>query len=455
MVLAVLGACGFAAMVVVASKTLEADPTNKAAAPAPLNVLIFITDDQRNNIQVMSTVKSQLRDRGRDYPNAYVTTPACCPSRASLMTGRYSHNHGVYTNNLTEHLDHTTTLQFYLRRNGYRTGYIGKFLNQWPLHASPPFFSDWAIDSPEDSNGQLYNGIKVNVNGDVRKVGMYSTTFFQNQAIRFLHRTERANDKRGWLLYVAPNAPHAPFQPAPEYAEAEVPRWHLPPSVLEADRGDKPPWVAGEAVSVKRGRWIRKQQLRLLMSVDDLVQQVLATVEELGERNTLIVFVSDNGYSWGDHGIELKSSPYRASVSVPLILRWPGHLDGGSTDSRLVANIDVAPTIIDATGASTSGGPPMDGRSLLDPTWIRERLVLEYLRAHRRHGIPGWVSLLTPEWQYTEHYYAGGRFYEFYDLTKDPLQMENLWNSTPNNELVDPAIEYLEQDRWCEGVECP
>ena len=445
-----------AALVVVASERVTHRRDTELAPPPPPNVLIFITDDQRKNLQVMSAVKHRLRDLGREYSNAYVTTPACCPSRASLMTGQYAHNHGVLTNQMVERLDHQTTLQFYLQRAGYRTGYVGKFLNLWPLGTPPPYFNEWVINSPADTNGQLYYGIRANVNGDVQTINRYSTTFFENQARRFLHRTERAGDERPWFLYVAPNAPHASFQPAPRYAHAQVPPGQLSPSVFEADLSDKPPWIAEQSVSVRRGRWIRRQQLRMLMSVDDLVQQVLTTVRELEEQNTLIVFVSDNGYLWGDHGIATKSSPYRGSVKVPLILRWPGHLAGGSIDERLVANIDLAPTIVDATGVSTAGGPPMDGRSLLDPTWIRERLVLEYLGGHRRHGIPGWLSLVTPDWQYTRHYYAEGkRFHEFYDLVNDPDQLQNLWGNDPNNELVDPGIAYLEQDRGCVGATCP
>ena len=455
-ILAVLGALGFAALVVIASERLTYKRSTASAGPPPPNVLIFITDDHRKNLQVMSAVRHRLKDLGRDYPNAYVTTPACCPSRASIMTGQYAHNHGVFTNKLAERLDHQTTLQFYLQRAGYRTGYVGKFLNGWQLGKRPPFFNEWAINSPADTNGQLYYGIKANVNGDVRRIGTYSTTFFENQATRFLNRAEGADDERPWFLYVAPNAPHALFQPERRYADAEVPRWHPTPAVWEADRSDKPPWVTDQSVTVRRGRWVRRQQLRMLMSVDDLVQRVLSTLEELEEQNTLIIFLSDNGYPWGDHGLDTKSSPYRASVNVPLILRWPGYLDGGTIDQRMVANIDLAPTIIDATGVSTAGGPPMDGRSLLDPTWIRERLVLEYLADHRRHGIPGWVSLLTPEWQYTEHYYAGGeRFYEYYDLVKDPFQLKNLWGVDRENDLVNPAIAYLEKDRSCVGAACP
>lgn len=426
----------------------------------PPNVLIFITDDQRDDLQVMNSVRRHFHRQGRDFPFAFATTPSCCPSRASIMTGRYAHNHNVLTNRQAGRLQHRTTIQFYLKRAGYRTGYMGKFLNNWRLGQGPPFFDDWAVNSPNNTNQEFYYGTKVNVNGAVRTVRKYSTNYFGDQAVRFLQRTERQQDGRPWLLYVSPNAPHAPFQPAREYENASVPRWNPPPSVTESDRSDKPRWVERMNVGKRRGRWVRRQQFRMLMSVDDMVRQVMSRLKKLDERNTLVVFVSDNGYAWGDHGLETKSSPYMESVEIPLMLKWPGHVERGTNDPRLAANIDIAPTIVEATGVSTEGGPAMDGRSLLDPTWARDRLLLEYTR-HHSFPAPTWASTVTRDYEYTELYQRDGSGLierEYYNLIADPWQLDNLLgdSNSSNDPLTLPAMSLvLEQDRQCEGATCP
>ena len=407
----------------------------------------------------MDAVRRNFQRRGRNFPNAYVTTPSCCPSRASLMSGRYAHNHGVLNNKQGTNLDHRTTIQFYLQRAGYRTGYIGKFLNDWPLRQGPPFFNQWVINSPNITNGKFYYGMKVNYNSDLRKIPQYSTNYFGDEAIKFLQENEKRDDGRPWLLYVAPNAPHAPFEAAREYEDARVPRWKVPPSVREKNRSDKPLWVRHLSVNPRRGRWVRREQLEMLMSVDDMVRKVMSRVKKLGERNTLVFFISDNGYAWGDHGLETKSSPYRESVEVPLMMRWDGRVEAGSTDDRMAANIDIAPTVVEATGVSTEGGPVMDGKSLLDPTWNRDRLLLEYVR-HRTFPAPTWASTITKEWQYTELYSDDGSLNdrEYYDLVNDPYQLLNLLKDKDqlNDPPTAPAMSVLlNQDRTCEGLTCP
>ncbi|MDQ4094620.1 MAG: sulfatase [Actinomycetota bacterium] len=427
----------------------------------PPNVLIIFTDDQRDTLAKMGSVRRHFVAHGRNFPRAYATTPACCPSRASIMTGRFAHNHRVTTNKRPRKLNHRTTLQFYLQRAGYRTGYMGKFLNGWPLSQGPPFFHDWAINAPNTTGwrSRYFDG-KFNINGAIRRVAQYSTNFIGDQAESFLRRTDRRNDRRPWLLYIAPNAPHPPYQPAREYEDARVPKWNPPASVGESNLRDKPKWVRKSQIGRSRAALIRRQQLRMLMSVDDMTRQVMSTLNDLRERNTLVVYTSDNGYAWGEHGLERKFSPYRESVEIPLMIKWPGQVGNGTVDPRLAANIDIAPTVIDATGASTGNGPPMDGRSLLDPTWQRARLLLEYWKhSVRISRAPTWASMITRSSQYTK-YYVNRKvvFREYYDLANDPYQLRNLLGDRRRSNdpaTIRPMNLLLEQDRRCEGATCP
>jgi arylsulfatase A-like enzyme len=427
------------------------------------NVLIIMTDDQRQGLEVMNSVRKQLVERGRYYPNAFVSTPACCPSRASIMSGRYAHNHDVATNLDAGKFIHNTSIQFYLQRAGYRTGYIGKFLNGWRLNQGPPFFNEWAINAPDRMKRKLryYEG-PVNVNGAVKPLGRdYSTTFFGKKASDFIRRWNRTKDRKPWLLYIAPNAPHPPFIPEKRYENARVGGWGGNAATSEEDRSDKPQWVRDIDYSFNKGRKIRREQYRMLKSVDDMTQRVMRVLRKTDEnKDTLIVFVSDNGYSWSEHGLLGKFIPYTEAVQVPMIIHWPGHIEAGTNDNRLVANIDIAPTILDAVGI-TPDGPPMDGRSLLDESWTRNRLLLEY-KEHSYAEAPDWASTRTQNYQYIEYYNGDDIvFREYYDLTADPSQLQNLLgdDNMLNDPLLAPLELQLDEDRTCEGTEplsgCP
>jgi arylsulfatase A-like enzyme len=182
-----------------------------------------------------------------------------------------------------------------------------------------------------------------------------------------------------WFLYVAPHAPHLSIEPdavEDKYQDAPVGTWDGNPAVFEKDRRDKPPYVQDANVSPKGGRSRRAEQLRLLMSVDDLVRDVLAALGRNDERrNTLAFFMSDNGYMWAEHRLGGKGVPYTQSIRIPLFMRWPaGDVAAGAKDGRVASNVDVAPTIFHAVGVDP--GYEVDGRSLLDP-WVRDRMFFE------------------------------------------------------------------------------
>jgi arylsulfatase A-like enzyme len=427
--------------------------TPSAEAPArPPNVLIFLTDDQRTGLAAMTSTRTRFKREGTSFPNGFATTPQCCPSRASIMSGRYAHNHGVQDNPGVANLDQERTLQAVLQSAGYRTGFVGKFLNNWDPSVPPPHFDDWAMHG----RGNYYFGGTWNINDAVRVVDEYSTTFIRRRALRFL-RAGESNDARPWLLFVATPAPHGSFRPESKYKSARVGRWHGNPAVFESDRSDKPGWVVEKGnCHLVCGRSKRVGQLRTLMSVDDLVARVFRLLGRSGERNTMAIFLSDNGLGWGEHGLGGKNVAYDHSARVPMYLRWPRRLAAGSVDRRIAANIDVAPTILDAARIPASEMPPMDGRSLLDEAWSRDRVLLEHW-AHRT-----WASLRATDYQYIESYDEAGAitFREYYNLVSDPWQLENLLgDGDPANDpspstIADLSLD-LQRARSCTEQDCP
>jgi arylsulfatase A-like enzyme len=438
-----------------------APPTASAAQPSRPNILLIVTDDQpRPSLGPMDDTRHWFFERGVRFTRAFATTPLCCPARASIFTGRYAHNHGVQGNAWPagENMEQESTIQHYLREAGYRTGIAGKYLNQWPLSQDPPHFDKWWIFNP---TGDGYYDNKWNLNGNVRLVHKYSTTFIKNRGKKFLNQGEE-HDAKPWFLQLSPWAPHGPAVPEPKYAQSNVSKWHLNPSVLEEDRTDKPAFTHDPSVSLNTTRKFRRNQLRTLRSVDDLVEAIFKKLGELNERaNTLAFFVSDNGFLWRDHGWFGKTVPYTRSIGIPMMARWPGVLPFGAVDDRLVTNVDIAPTIVDATGVPTNPAYPMDGRSLLED-WSRDRLLTEYWSIGAWHPVPTWASLRTLTSQYTEYYDDGGAvtFREYYDLVADPWQLDNyLADQDPSN---DPGPEeqallsaQLAQDRACFGTTGP
>jgi arylsulfatase A-like enzyme len=437
-------------------------PAEAHGAPRQPNILVIVTDDQPlGTLETMPSTRRLFVRGGRTYPNAFVTTPLCCPSRASILTGRYAHNHGILTQE-PQSFDVRTTIPRYLRRARYLNALAGKYLNRWSappryVPMAPPYFDRWASTGPH-SNG--YYRTLFNVDGRLKTVAGYSTDFIRRQTIRFLRSFER-RDGRPWFMYTAVMAPHAPFIAKPAHRHAPISPWLGDPSVFEADRSDKPSFVQESSKTFARGEAVRAAQLRTLMSVDDMVAAIFSELSRLGEnRDTLAFFVSDNGYLWGHHGLINKTVPYLPSVKVPLMVRWPGRVRGGSVDRRIVANVDIAPTIAQAAGV-TVDGPPMDGRSLLDRGWRRDHLLVEYFAGDTARA-PTWASLTALTHQFVEYYDEDGdeTFREYYDLVQDPWQLTNtLADGDPGND-PDPArvaalARQLAQERRCVGAACP
>jgi arylsulfatase A-like enzyme len=211
--------------------------------------------------------------------------------------------------------------------------------------------------------------------------------------------------------------------------------------MLEEDLSDKPPQYLDYETAFDRSEQAarRRRELRSLMSVDDMVHKLIKSLHLNNETNTLVFFMSDNGYMWGEHGLSAKATPYDQSIGIPLMMRWEGNLLP-ARDERLAANIDIAPTIMEATGVTPDTA--MDGRSLLQP-WERSSILTEVYGAISRPELR-WASILAPDYQYVE-YYGGDetvtRFREYYDLTTDPWQLENLLGDDDSSN--DPDIATL------------
>ncbi|MFD7557190.1 MULTISPECIES: sulfatase [unclassified Streptomyces] len=431
-----------------ATPALAGSASASTASAARPNILLIVTDDQPKHTDwALQKTIGWIADQGVKFTNGHVATPLCAPSRSSVFSGRYAHNHGVRNNAASHSLDQHTTVQRYLKQAGYRTGLFGKYLNSWTLADNPPHFEEFALLQP------AYTNADWNVNGTVQTINGYTTNIIKNKTLSFLDKA--ATDSRPWFAYVTPYASHGPRTPEAKYANVAVPAWNGRPSVPEADRSDKPAYIQNATGTLADGQQIRAEQLRTLLTVDDAVQAFRDKLAALGQLdNTLVIYIGDNGFGWGDHGWTKKGVPYSPAHEVPFYLSWPaGGLGSGTVDDRVVANIDIAPTILDAAGITPN--TPQDGRSLLSGQ-SRDHLLVEWWKQGTAGAGPKtWASYVAKDKQYVEYYDlhtdATGAvsgtgqvtFREYYDLVSDPYQLRNLLHqATPAQEqaLGIPAL---------------
>jgi hypothetical protein len=409
------------------------------------NILVIMTDDQQANTDtysVMPETMRRVRDNGVWFKNAVATTPLCCPSRVSIYTGQYVHNHGVKSNNPTNFSKVTDrTLQHELKARGYLTAVSGKLLNGYT--ENPPDFDLWAVTGTLDYRQATYN-----VNGTLQEVTTYSTSFIKDRAIEFLTRFEQ-EDERPWLMFVNPIAPHAPATPEDAFASAPVPPWTDNPARTESDISDKPDYIELNQRDKEGVQQLRERQLRSLMSVDAMAAELFNYLKSHDETNTMVWFMSDNGFMWHEHGLWDKRFPYNESVRIPMFLWWPGHVPAGDVRTNLVANIDVAPTIYGLTEIAPSH--QLDGRSMLSSE--RKRILIEYWTGPQT-TVPSWRSLWTPSSTYVE--YTDSQDREYYG-PDDPYQLENSLapgSSNPPGDVGALSAD-LSAASTCAGTACP
>lgn len=441
LVLGLLGACE------TAEPRVEQGPR-----PSRPNILVIVTDDQRagGTMEVMPKTLKWFEEGGTRFARGYVTTPVCCPSRASILSGRYAHNHGVRRNEDAEELGDDRLLQTYLQQAGYRTAITGKYLvrpgsyeDPEAVGIDPPGFDRWATFLGG------YDDALFNVDGNVQVAPGYATDYISDTASSMLEGFEES-DGDPWLLYVAPFAPHRPSTPAGRHKRAPLPPW--PPQGSPSTAG-KPPWLRDAQVPATKAATERRRQLRTLLAVDELVDRLMRELESLGEaEDTIAFYLSDNGYHWGEHGLSEKRSPYTESVTVPFYMRWPGHMEPGSVDERLVANIDILPTVLQATDVEPTA--PLDGRSLLR-RGERRALLLEHWKEDLNLLVPRWVSIVTRRYQYIKTLDGGAPFEELYDLRADSRQEKNLLaGASPGSRRLPFLRRMLRRAVRCSGRAC-
>jgi len=447
------------AVALAAGSCRSAGPVVPAAtAPAALpkgqpNIILLLTDDlDLAGIEHMPALKSLFTQQGTTFTNAFVTTSVCCPSRATFLTGQYVHNHGVLDNRyplggfrkFLESGKEQSTIATWMQSAGYRTGLIGKYMNQYPQKVKnpthvPPGWNEWqGVFFPEN-----YYEYQVNENGKVVYYGAeeadYLTDVLRQKTATFIG--QKASDPRPFFLYLAPFSPHAPARPAPRHDE-ELPgvRAPRPPSFNEEDVSDKPAWVKNlppmtDDKIAETDNWHRKR-VQNMLAVDEMLADIVARLKAAGELdNTYIVFTSDNGFQLGAHRMDHgKGDAYEESIRVPLLVRGPGVPAGAKVDA-IVLNIDVAPTIADLAGARAADF--VDGRSFVPflrgarpKAWRKDFLVEHWVdETDDGIGIPGYVALRTTDHLYVEYPTSNER--ELYDLKKDPYELQSLHQSAP------------------------
>jgi arylsulfatase A-like enzyme len=420
------------------------------AATRP-NVVVIMSDDQTvSDMRVMTRTLDLIGTPGVTFRNSMVTYALCCPSRSTFLTGQYPHNHGVRSNGSPDGgftaLDHGNTLALWLQEAGYVTGHIGKYLNGYgavdPLEV-PPGYTEWYASIHHSAYD--YFGYLLNENGTVVAYGdtpdQYQADVYTAKAVDFIRRRgPAAAAGQPFFLFVTYLAPHwaglvqpgdlTPLSPVP--APRHLGRFSgegLPksPSFNEADVSDKPTSMRRlpRLTAAEVGRIGQSYQRRLesLLAVDEGVAAIVNALQSAGVlQNTLLIYTSDNGWFQGEHRIQSgKVLPYEPAVKVPLLIRGPG-VAPGRTVSAPVANVDLAPTIVAATGITPRR--TMDGRSLVpllqgQTAWATPRHVMVEDSPRGGAATVFW-SIRKGKYVYTE--YANGDR-EFYDLGKDSAQV--------------------------------
>jgi len=402
------------------------------------NILLLVSDDQAWSTfsrDLMPSTFRDLVDQGILFKRAYVNTSLCCPSRAQILTGLFEHHTGVDANAVP--LDRPTIAQA-LHDTGYRTMLAGKYLNSWETCGPRPEFDRWdCVGAPLPSSYSLLNPW-INEDGTWVQRSGYQTDILADDVVHFIQSTP---DDQPFFAMYTPTSPHLPADDF-RYADMSVSPPHGPAfdqntltakSPLYARRG---PLTTNE-IHDADGRYAKMSHA--VRSLDDGIGHIL---DNLGDRtrDTIVIYLSDNGFLFGEHRRFGKTDAYEESVRVPMIVRYPAVLDPSeaSTSRALVSNIDIAPSIAQLAGFPWNA----DGRSfvpLLDGSApsTRSALLIEHCQGVSKGTPPcsglsffahqtragGFRGVVTSQYKYVQ-YDDGSR--ELFDLRQDPDELENL-----------------------------
>ena len=430
-------------------------PSAPAAAVLPParrpNIVFILADDlDVRTTAMMPRLPALIGQHGVTFDRAYVTQSLCAPSRASILTGQYPHNHRVIDNTGPDggfgafrRGQEGSTIATWLRAAGYRTALVGKYLNGYPTSARPdyvpPGWDEWRAQL-SDLTADRYINYWLNENGTVNAYGVkdddYETDVLSKRAITFIERA--ASDNKPFFLYIAPDAPHLPAIPAPRHATM-LPGTGAPrvPSFNEVDVADKPAFVRNaDLISVAEAKKLDRTEmsrLRTMLAVEDLLSDVLTVLaaNKLLD-DTYVFFMSDNGLMLGEHRlVTQKNVSYEEAIRVPLIVMGPGISAATHDTEHFVLNIDVAPTVAELAGVPVPDS--VDGRSMV------RLLKGESVTDWRGDAMAEFISytggltttLRTAEYAYTE---LESNERELYDMRTDPYQMDSL------HRKADPAV---------------
>ena len=406
------------------------------------NVIFILTDDHRYD--AMGFLKGQewletphldsLARDGAHLKNAFVTTALCSPSRASILTGVYAHKHKIVDNN-TPIPRGTRYFPELLQKAGYRTGFFGKWHMGGVDDSPQPGFDQWVSFRGQGTylpgpNGLNINGRKVPQKGHI-------TDELTGYALDW---ADSVNKDQPFFLYLSHKAVHAEFEPAARHKGKFAGKKFKPPATMDpAAVHNAPMWVRNQ-----RNSWhgvdypyhstldiedYYRQYAETLCGVDDSVGRVLDFLRRRGQlESTLVIYMGDNGFAFGEHGLIDKRTAYEESMRVPMLARCPELFAGGKTVTEVVAGLDIMPTVLDAAGLASPAG--LDGASFLPvlsgkaANWRRE-LLYEYYWERNFPQTPTIHALRDERFKYI-HCHGVWDIDELYDLDADPLESNNL-----------------------------
>ncbi len=406
------------------------------------NIVFVLIDDLRhdtfshmNHPFVETPHIDGLATGGMRFTNAFVTTSLCSPSRASFLTGQFMHHHKV-VDNADLMPQGTVTFPQLLQTANYETAFIGKWHMGGSSDEARPGFDHWV--SFRGQGTYAPDGQQLNVNGHHVSRQKYMTDELTDYAVDWIH--EQSTDQP-FLLYLSHKGVHGLYDPAPRhrdrYVDAPI------PTLPSYDSADQPMWVHDQRNSWhgvefpyhgRSGQTVAqmyRHYCEMILSIDDSIGRVMQTLRQKGvDKNTLVIFTSDGGHLWGEHGLIDKRCAYEESIRIPMLAHCPNMITSGSRCEQIISNIDVAPTLLQLAGVTAPAA--MDGRSflpLLKQTATypvqHNSLLYEYYWEPAFPQTPTTFSLRDERYKLIQ-YHGIWDSDELFDLQEDPAETTNL-----------------------------